>query len=204
MHKHLINNNEESQTIIENLSSKISEIGDTIDSGIVDLEKGIDNKASWVAKKLDETVSNIGLETSLFENLVDISESVGATVAVGTTSILSGIAKVDELIADGIVWVEGKKVEGVSWLVGEVAGLFSEDTKNSIMKWREDVKKSVKSEIERDRVGELNEWFYENTKIGQSINEKSYLKYDSDVAKALQKQIEENKESNDTDNENNE
>lgn len=118
--------------------------------------------------------------------MVDISESVGATVAVGTTSILSGVAKVDELIADGIVWIEGKKVEGVSWLVGEVAGLFSEDTKNSIMKWREDVKKNVKSEIERDRVGELNEWFYENTKIGQSINEKSYLKYDSDVAKVMQ------------------
>ena len=45
------NNNKESPTIIENLSSKISEIGDTIDSGIVDLGKGIDNKASWVAKK---------------------------------------------------------------------------------------------------------------------------------------------------------
>ena len=113
-------------------------------------------------------------------------KEVGATIAVGTTSILSGGAKVIEYIDDGVTWVGGKGVEGVSWLVGETAGLFSEDTKDSIMDWREDVKEDIKNEIDRDKVGELNEWFYENTKIGKSINEASYLKYDSEAAKTTQ------------------
>ena len=113
-------------------------------------------------------------------------KEVGATIAVGTTSILSGVAKINEYIDDGVTWAEGKVVEGVSWLVGETAGLFSEDTKDSIMDWREDVKEDIKNEIDRDKVGELNEWFYENTKIGKSINETSYLKYDSEAAKTTQ------------------
>ena len=151
----------------------------------------INNDAAIDFDSLFGSTENITVTNDKDSNNSDESKSitpegVGATIAVGTTSILSGVAKVDELIADGIVWVEGKKVEGVSWLVGEVAGLFSEDAKNSIMKWREDVKKGVKSEIERDLVGELNEWFYENTKIGQDINEASYLKYDSEAAKTTQ------------------
>ena len=113
-------------------------------------------------------------------------EEVGATTAVATTSVLSGVAKIIEYIEDGVAWAGGKVEEGVSWLVGEAAGLFSENAKDSIMKWRENVKKNVKNEIDRDKVGELNEWFYENTKIGQDINDASYLKYDSDAAKTTQ------------------
>ncbi len=114
------------------------------------------------------------------------SKEVGATIAVGTTSILSGVTKIIEYIDDGVAWAGGKVTEGVSWLVGETAGLFSENAKDSIMKWRENVKKNVKNEIDRDKVGELNEWFYENTKIGQEINDASYLKYDSEEAKKTQ------------------
>ncbi len=113
-------------------------------------------------------------------------EEVGATIAVTATSILSGVTKIIEYIDDGVAWAGGKVTEGVSWLVGETAGLFSENAKDSIMKWRENVKKNVKNEIDRDKVGELNEWFYEYTKIGQDINDASYLKYDSDAAKTTQ------------------
>ena len=70
-----------------------------------------------------------------------------------------------EYIDDGVTWAGGKVVEGASWLVGESAGLFSEDKKNSIMNRRKDIKENVKNEIDRDKVGELNEWFYENTKV---------------------------------------
>ena len=113
-------------------------------------------------------------------------EEVGATIAVGTTSVLSGVAKIIEYIDDGVAWAGGKVTEGASWLVGETAGLFSENAKDSIMKWRENVKKNVKNETDRDKVGELNEWLYENTKIGQDINDASYLKYDSAAAKTTQ------------------
>ena len=113
-------------------------------------------------------------------------EEVGATTAVFATSVLSGVAKIYEYIDDGVTWAGGKVVEGASWLVGESAGLFSEDKKNSIMNRRKDIKENVKNEIDRDKVGELNEWFYENTKIGQDINEASYLKYDSEAAKTTQ------------------
>ena len=113
-------------------------------------------------------------------------EEVGATIAVTATSVLSGVAKIIEYIDDGVAWAGGKVTEGASWLVGETAGLFSENAKDSIMKWRENVKKDVKNEIDRDKVGELNEWLYENTKIGQDINDASYLKYDSAAAKTTQ------------------
>ena len=153
----LFQTNDKNTTINTNAS--------TIPSMHQENNEKINNDAAIDFDSLFGSTENITVTNDKDSNNSDESKSitpegVGATIAVGTTSILSGVAKVDELIADGIGWVEGKKVEGVSWLVGEVAGLFSEDAKNSIMKWREDVKKGVKSEIERDLVGELNEWFY--------------------------------------------
>ncbi len=138
------------------------------------------------SNNIDDNSSDFGLVTDFFENLADVSESVGATKVVVATSMLSGVAKVGEYIGDGLTWVGGKLVEGGSWLVGEFAGLFSKDTKEAVMDWREDFKADIKSSIEVDQVGELNKWFYENTKIGQSINDASYLKYDSEAAQTLQ------------------
>ena len=153
--------------------------------------KTINNDDTVNFNELLNYTKNITVTDDKDSNNSDESKSitpkeVGATIAVGTTSILSGGAKVIEYIDDGVTWVGGKGLEGVSWLVGEAAGLFSEDKKNSIMDWRDKYKKNTKNYLDRDRVGELNEWFYENTKIGQDINEASYLKYDSEAAKTTQ------------------
>ena len=153
--------------------------------------ENINNNDTIDFDSLLESTENITATDDKDSNNSDESKSitpeeVGATTAVFATSVLSGVAKIYEYIDDGVTWAGGKVVEGASWLVGESAGLFSEDKKNSIMNRRKDIKENVKNEIDRDKVGELNEWFYENTKIGQDINEASYLKYDSAVAKTTQ------------------
>lgn len=153
--------------------------------------ENINNNDTIDFDSLLESTENITATDDKDSNNSDESKSitpeeVGATTAVFATSVLSGVAKIYEYIDDGVTWAGGKVVEGASWLVGESAGLFSEDKKNSIMNRRKDIKENVKNEIDRDKVGELNEWFYENTKIGQDINEASYLKYDSEAAKTTQ------------------
>ena len=151
------------------------------DSDTVDLDLCIDLDDGSSKNK-----NSVEQDSTTIESIGESYKKFGATIAVGTTSILSGVAKVEEYVGDGLTWVGGKAIEGGSWLVGEIAGLFSDDAKDSIMDWREDTKTEVKDFIDRDRVGELNEWFYEDTEIGQAINEASYLKYDSEVAQTMQ------------------
>lgn len=115
----------------------------------------------------------------------DLKTKVSSTGAVVTTSVLSGVTNIGEGIVDGLTWCGGKVVEGASWLVGKASGLFNDDTETSIMEWRDQAKTNVKEFIATDWVGEANDWFYQNTEIGQSINENSYLKYDSEVAQGI-------------------
>ena len=97
----------------------------------------------------------------------------GATLAVGATTILSAKHKINEYILDGATWISGMIVSGVSRLFGQKA--FAEKVEN----WTMD-------EIAKDKIGELNKIFYEDTSIGRKINDSSKLKYDSDTAKGMQ------------------
>ena len=125
-------------------------------------------------------------EKAWYEKLWDGVKSTGATIAVGATSIVSGIADIGEAAVDGVTWVGGKVVEGGSWLVGETVGLVDEDAKEDIMEWREDAKTNVRDFIATDWVDEANQALYENTSIGQAINDASYMKYDSELAQKLE------------------
>ena len=125
-------------------------------------------------------------EKAWYEKLWDGVKSTGATIAVGATSIVSGIADIGEAAVDGVTWVGGKVVEGGSWLVGETVGLVDEDAKEDIMEWREDAKTNVRDFIATDWVDEANQALYENTSIGQAINDASYMKYDSELAQKIE------------------
>ena len=88
----------------------------------------------------------------------------GATAAVGAISIANGVLRTGEHIIDGGAWIASK-----------VVSLFGGDP-------------SVYKEfIEMDLVGDASDAFYNNTKLGRALNEASYMKYDSDAAKKIEK-----------------
>lgn len=100
-------------------------------------------------------------------------KEAGATAIVGYTTIMSSIFKIAEYIDDGTIWVKGMVKAHLLRLFGQKE--FAEKIEN----WTMD-------EIARDKIGEINKIFYENTSIGRAINDNSKLKYDSDTAKKIQ------------------
>ena len=100
-------------------------------------------------------------------------EVVGATACVTVNSITSGILKLSEYADDGLTWLGGMAVSGVARLFGQ-------------KEFAENIEEMTMDEIARDKVGELNEFFYENTELGKAINDASALKYDSELAKGIQ------------------
>ena len=102
-------------------------------------------------------------EKAWYEKLSEVAGKVGATVAVATTSVLSGVLDIGEAILDGGAWVAAK-----------VVGIFSEEGANAIEEF-----------IARDLVSEANKAFYENTEIGRTLNDASYMKYDSETAQGI-------------------
>lgn len=115
-------------------------------------------------KQVEIPVKKIEESKPWYEKVFDAVASAGATVVVGTTSLISGVAEVGEHIVDGGAYV----VSGTASLLG--AEEFSTD---------------VKEFIATDWVDEANVAFYENTNIGQSINDKSAMEYDSEAAQTI-------------------
>ena len=140
----------------------------------------------------NQTINNNNLNSEVVDlNITKspnkyIMPSGVATGAVITTKVTSGILDVFEHIGDGMVWTGGKAVEGVSYAVAEVAGLFNQETKDSILNWRESAKKWVKEDIEFKSVDAIENEFY-NTEFGKSINDASNIKHDSETAEIIEK-----------------
>ena len=122
------------------------------------LEEGVTSE-----KIADPKQYNTDDKKGFFESLGDMLTSVGATLAVGTTSVLSGVLDIVEGIGDGVVWVASKAV-----------GIVSPDAEEA-----------MKEFIARDLVSEANEWLYEDTEFGRAINDASYMKYDSELAQGI-------------------
>ena len=188
---------EEKITLYEKLWDGVKEAGETIAvgatsviSGIADIAEGLVDSLAWTGGKVVE--GSLGIEEAelpkekaWYEKLWDGVKETGATIAVGATSVISGIADIGEGLVDGLAWTGGKVVEGASWLVGETAGIFSEDAKEDVMSWRENFKDNEHDFIATDWVGEANKALYENTSIGRAINEASAMKYDSNLAQGI-------------------
>ncbi len=104
--------------------------------------------------------------------VLEIGEKILSTGAVVTTTVYSGLFKLREKFQDGALWL-------VATVTAPVVSLFNKEA-------GEKYKEAMMDAIAVDRVAEANKYFYENTKVGKYINEKSYLKYDSEFAKKMQ------------------
>ena len=187
----------ESKSILDSVGDFFSGIGEGLKNTGATIVDGAKAVANWAFEGLKDLSSEIGKACSDLASNVstilggalswvkDTAVSFYSTAAVIGTSVVSGIADIGEGIVDGIAWTGGKLVEGGSWLVGKVAGLFSKDAEESVMNWREQAKTGIKEFIATDWVGKANDWFYQETSLGQTINENSYLKYDSEIAQGI-------------------
>ena len=99
-------------------------------------------------------------------------ERTMATIVVGINSIGGGVAKLGEYVGDGAVWLGGEVGCGFLDLVG------LEDVASDVRNFTEDY-------IAVDRVRETQNKMF-STELGQYFNEKSYMKYDSDLAKTIE------------------
>ena len=187
----------ETKSILDSVGDFFSEIGEGLKNTGAAIVDGAKSVANWALSGLKDLGSEIGKACSILASNVstivgdalswakDTAISVYSTASVIGTSVVSGIVDIGEGIVDGLAWTGGKIVEGGSWLVGKVAGLFSKDAEESVMNWREKAKTDVKEFIATDWVGKANDWFYQDTALGQAINENSYLKYDSEIAQGI-------------------
>lgn len=99
-----------------------------------------------------------------------------ATVGVFTTSVISGAGRLVEKVGDGVTIAAGGIASGIAWLGDKI---FGTDNASKIMD-------STMDFVRRDLVGEANQKFYEDTKLGQYINDASLMKYDSKLAQGIQ------------------
>ena len=145
---------------------------------------GPGNNLFETAANVAKNVFRIGAKVG--ELFVDGYTALLSTEAVLLTSIASGVAKLGEHIVDGIAWAEGKIVHGASWLLGSMVGWFNEDAGNAVKDFGRNYDQAAKEFIAEDWVGKANQWFYEQTPVGQYLNEHSLMKYDSKLAKGIQ------------------
>ncbi len=169
---------------IDNLSNvpySLRHLSGAVDSDIAATKKIKGNIVKWQDnfKKLSNTVdtvdsSNADLfadseeetdDNSFWDNALNVVKRTGATIAVGATSLLSGVLSIGEEIIDG-----------AATIVGCTASLLGADEfTNKVMDF-----------VATDYVGELNKDFYEGTSLGRSINDASYMAYDSEAANKIQ------------------
>lgn len=121
------------------------------------------------------TVNALGWaeDKNFSENLATSSEILNSTAAVIATSVISGVFKLREKLLDGAVWLGTAAVTGVATHIG-----FEE--------WANNKQNEVMDFIAFDFVGKANEILYKNTSIGRNYNDKSLIKYDSNMAQSIQ------------------
>lgn len=149
------------------------------------ISKAIDLHMNSLESEYDEIDYSAGAVAANIEDLnvdysssdVDVVDGIGTLLATGTivvTSVVSGVLKIVEYIGDGLTWLGGAIVSGVARLTGND-------------EFAAEVEEMTMDHIARDLVAEANEDFYANTELGKTINEHSAMKYDSDLAKGIQK-----------------
>ncbi len=114
------------------------------------------------------------------EGFTDLGEAflqTGATIYEVRESAKSGVNKIGEWVVDGVTAVGGTVGAGATWLFHDT---WSDNDKAGV------VMDAWLDEVRKDKVGESRTNFYENTKLGQWINENSNLKYDSAGSKSIQ------------------
>ncbi len=118
-----------------------------------------------------EVFSNLyeGDFSEAWENTKVAFKSTGATFCVINEKLLAGGAKVLEYLNDGTVMLK-TAITSPFLIAGDA--IFGTDTLDQA--WD-----NTMAYVAEDMVGDVEKVFYENTKVGQIINDNSLLKYDS-------------------------
>ena len=144
-------------------------------------EKGWQNiksatKALWNEGKDVFSALGQGDFKGAWQEAKEFGRQASATNTVIAESAASGVAKIFEWGADFTNIIGTAAVTPATYVVDALAG--TDITKNM---WN-----STMDDVAKDKVGLAREWFYENTNLGQSINEDSLIKWDSDASKLVQ------------------
>ena len=187
---------EEPKGILESIGDGIKDAGAKVANGFKSATgwaiDGLKGAGATLAESVSNFANDVETITSKAWDLVDSNPVTSAiadfysTKAVVVTSAISGILKIGEKIEDGREWLFEKNLSAGAWVAEKAVGIFSKDTAEKIHNWSEDISTRIKEDIARDKVGELNEFFYEKTEMGRRINAHSAIKYDSVVAKRIQ------------------
>ena len=113
--------------------------------------------------------------TALVE-AADLTEKAKATGAMVVESWECGGLKFVENLVDGLVNWETTKVTSVTDLIDRATGSHISDK----------IWDTASNIIAYDAVGELREWYHEDTEMGRSMNDKSLIKYDGYASQMIQ------------------
>lgn len=132
-----------------------------------------------------QVVQDNGDREGLFSSIGNVIVRSAASNVVNKVKVAAGVLDVVENISDGFLWTGGKVVEGGSYVISQVAGIFDDDVKSSILNWREDAKDWTKETIAYGVVDNAEDTLF-NTRLGKTINDASYMKYDSVLANTIE------------------
>ncbi len=149
-------------------------------------ESGLMNKTGWdeikdAVKALGNSGQNVidsfknGNSEEILTSIREFSTQAIATGTVTTEKVVAGVAKVGEGLQDG-VYIIGTTLATPSAYVTDA--LLGTDSMKQMWKDTMDF-------VSLDRVGLTEQQLYENTKIGQWVNDNSLLKYDSTGAESI-------------------
>ena len=117
---------------------------------------------------------------------LDLYDGIGATKQVVKGKITAGGWNVVEKVGDGLLWAGGKVVEGNIYVLAKGAGLVSSNAEEKLMNAKESVKNLVNEDISLNYVDGIESEIYDNTKIGENIDNNSFIKYDSNLANKVE------------------
>lgn len=186
-----------SETEVKESKSILDSIGDGLQSAGATISNGFKSIGDWaigglkgIGANLKETAANVGDNVqSMINSLGEWLDGTPVATALGTAAVavgsaVSGLVNLFEGLADGVYWGVGKLGRGVTWLIGEGAGLFSQEAKESIQQAGKDFDGMMKEVIEDDLSGSLHSWAF-NTPLGSWLNKNSLIKYDSELAQKI-------------------
>ena len=143
-------------------------------SGIKDFFVSINESRAKTAAAWGKGFSSL-FKGKGFGDLGEAFEQTKASLFVELESAKSGSLKIVEGIVDGITFLGGYSASGYVGVFDKIAGTD----------YAHKIRQATTDHIRRDLVGEGRKYFYENTKVGKTINAKSNLKYDSAGAKGI-------------------
>ena len=134
---------------------------------------------------MKENVSNNNTFEDFLTAIGKYNERFTATKVVIGSKVVSGVLDVIEHILDGLIWVGGKIVDNSAVYSNTKNVMESFYDKNIIDTADEFMHNMQKDVIAYNAVDNIEDKFH-NTQMGSSINDASYIKYDSEIANKVE------------------